>query len=582
MNLSFYRNLVTLNGAIPAMVLAWDAWQGQLGANSVNIAIHITGVLSLVFLFMSLLITPLRALTGWNSLIAYRRALGLYGFFYAAVHLVIYVALDRMGSLASTFEEITTRRFLTVGFAAVCLMMPLAVTSTNSMIRRLGATRWKLLHRLAYVATALGVLHYFMLVKSDVRQPLAFAAVLAPMLAFRPIKHYIDLRRTVDSVRRGSKASGLSASKPKSSFWSGTMIVANIHRESHDVKTFRFIPESGAELPFTHQSGQYLNLSLNVDATLVRRSYTIASSPTRRGSIEISVKRNPSGVGSVFLHDQVKVGDRIKIGAPAGKFFLVPSNAKQVVFIAGGIGVTPLMSMLRYVTDAVVPIHVDFIYCVKSRQDFAFYDELRALVTRFPNIKLRVFLTREEKTDSFKTELDDRWIESCQQPTADHIRAMAAGWQRASIYLCGPDPMMEAFRKHLVEAGIANENIATEAFVSPATQSSGTSKESGDASAIDSTAVNSAAIESATIAFNQSHREVTIDGSQTILEAAESGGVPLPWECRSGICGQCKVKCIEGRVHMDSTDALSLSERQSGLILACQSHPLDDRVVIQA
>ena len=192
MNVAYFRNLVILAGAGPLLMLLWDTWQGQLGANAVNNALHITGILSLVFLFLSLLITPLRVMTGWNSLVAYRRALGLYGFVYAAIHLGIYVALDRMGNIGSTVEEILTRRFLTVGFVALALMLPLAVTSTNAMVRKLGPVRWKLLHRLAYVATILGVVHYYMLVKSDVRQPLAFAAVLTPILGFRSVKHYLD------------------------------------------------------------------------------------------------------------------------------------------------------------------------------------------------------------------------------------------------------------------------------------------------------------------------------------------------------------------------------------------------------
>lgn len=144
MNLAYYRNLVILAGAGPLLMLAWDAWHGQLGANAANNALHITGILSLVFLFFSLSITPLRVLTGWNGLVAYRRALGVYGFVYAVLHFGIYVVLDRMGSIRSTVEEILARRFLTVGFIALVLMLPLAVTSTNAMIRKLGPGRWKL------------------------------------------------------------------------------------------------------------------------------------------------------------------------------------------------------------------------------------------------------------------------------------------------------------------------------------------------------------------------------------------------------------------------------------------------------
>ena len=149
-------------------MLGWDAYHGQLGANAVNHALHVTGTLSLVFLFLALVITPLRWATGWGGWVAFRRALGLYAFFYSIIHLGIYIGLDRALSVSSTFHEIWTRRFLQVGVAAVLLMVPLAVTSTNGMVRRLGPKRWKLLHRAVYLVAALGVLHYYMLVKSDV------------------------------------------------------------------------------------------------------------------------------------------------------------------------------------------------------------------------------------------------------------------------------------------------------------------------------------------------------------------------------------------------------------------------------
>lgn len=191
----FYRALAIMNGIVPLCMMVWDAYQGQLGANSVNAALHITGMLSLVFLFLSLIITPLGWMTGWTAGLAMRRPLGLYGFFYSLVHLGIYFALDREGNWSSTWHELVNRRFLQVGAAAVLLMVPLAVTSTDSMVRRLGAKRWKSLHQLAYLIAVLGVAHYYLLVKSDVRQPLAFAGVLACLLGVRFGRHYWQLRR---------------------------------------------------------------------------------------------------------------------------------------------------------------------------------------------------------------------------------------------------------------------------------------------------------------------------------------------------------------------------------------------------
>jgi len=138
-------------------------------------------------LLLTLTVTPLRRITGLNWLIFSRRTLGLYAFFYACVHFLIFFSLDRSLSISSTLSEMVKRKYLLVGITGLVIMVPLAVTSTNAMIKRLGGKRWRALHRLAYVAASAGVLHYYMQVKADVRQPVAFAAVLLLLLGYRII-----------------------------------------------------------------------------------------------------------------------------------------------------------------------------------------------------------------------------------------------------------------------------------------------------------------------------------------------------------------------------------------------------------
>jgi sulfoxide reductase heme-binding subunit YedZ len=176
---------VLVNGAVPMALLGWDALHHQLGANPVNFAILTTGMCALVFLVLTLLVTPLRKISGWNWLIFSRRTLGLYAFFYALLHFLIFFFQDRQGSVSSTLSEMVKRKYLMVGITGLLVMVPLAVTSTNAMIKRLGGKRWRALHRLAYVAALAGVIHYYMQVKKDVRQPLVFAAVLAVLLGYR-------------------------------------------------------------------------------------------------------------------------------------------------------------------------------------------------------------------------------------------------------------------------------------------------------------------------------------------------------------------------------------------------------------
>jgi sulfoxide reductase heme-binding subunit YedZ len=134
---------------------------------------------------LTLAVTPLRKITGLNWLISFRRMLGLYAFFYACAHFLIFFSLDRGFSVSSTLHEIIKRKYLWLGITGLLVMVPLAVTSTNAVIKRLGGKRWRTLHRLVYVAAVAGVIHYYMQVKADVRQPLVFAAVLAILLGYR-------------------------------------------------------------------------------------------------------------------------------------------------------------------------------------------------------------------------------------------------------------------------------------------------------------------------------------------------------------------------------------------------------------
>lgn len=570
-NVAYYRNLVLLAGMGPLLMLGWDAWHDQLGANGVNNALHITGILSLVFLFASLIITPLRALTGINSLIAYRRTLGLYGFAYAALHFVLYVVFDRMGSVSSTFEEIVSRRFLMVGFVALALMLPLAVTSTNSMIRILGPARWKLLHRLAYVATILGVMHYYMLVKSDVRQPIAFAVVLASILGFRAVKHYWDLRREASQtkVRELAKPRGIPT------FWNGELTVENIYRETHDVKTFRLVHPDG-EIPFHHRPGQYMTLTLSINGQTVKRSYTIASSPTQRGHVELTIKRHPEGLVSRTLHDQLQVGDRIRVSAPAGRFVFDERHSKAVVLIAGGVGVTPLMSILRNLTDRAWHGTIYFIYAVRSHDDRIFETELVRLANRFENVQVITYFSAAEPATSGPTPRG-RWEEKSGYIRAADLEARIPGLRDLPIFLCGPEPMMQSIRSAMVALGVPDANIAMEAFVSP--KASETLSESLAANQTEATDRES---HSATITFAKSNQTLNVEGSTTILEAAEQAGVALTWECRAGVCGQCKVRCTAGRVRMDSREALTKAEEANRFILACQSRPITPALSIDA
>lgn len=189
-DIKFIKLLVLVNGVVPLALLMWDGQHHRLGANPQNYAILTTGMMTLIFLTLTMAVTPLRKVTGWGWLIQLRRMLGLYAFFYACLHFMLFFSLDRGFSISSTLTEMVRRKYLIIGSTGLLVMIPLAITSTNAMIKKLGGKRWRALHRLAYVAAIAGVIHFYMQVKADVRLPLAFAAVLAILLGYRIMNYW--------------------------------------------------------------------------------------------------------------------------------------------------------------------------------------------------------------------------------------------------------------------------------------------------------------------------------------------------------------------------------------------------------
>lgn len=184
-DIKFYKALVFVNCLVPLALLGWDASRNQLGANPLEFVTRTTGTLTLVLLLLSLAVTPLRKLTGVQWLIRFRRMVGLYAFFYGFLHLLTYVWFDKAFDLTAVPADVARRPFIAVGMLAFFLMVPLAITSTDKMIKRLGGKRWARLHKVAYVAAIGGVLHYYLLVKADTTKPLLFALALALLLGYR-------------------------------------------------------------------------------------------------------------------------------------------------------------------------------------------------------------------------------------------------------------------------------------------------------------------------------------------------------------------------------------------------------------
>ncbi|HEX8127688.1 MAG TPA: protein-methionine-sulfoxide reductase heme-binding subunit MsrQ [Pyrinomonadaceae bacterium] len=191
-DIKFTRFVLFTNGLVPAALLAWDAYYGKLGANPIEFATRASGVLTLVFLFVTLAVTPLRKLTGANWVVKLRRQVGLFAFFYGCLHLLTYVWFDKFFGGREIVEDVWARPFITIGMASFLLLVPLAATSTAGMVKRLGGKRWAKLHKLTYVAAVGGVLHFYMGVKADTTIPVLFAVVLAVLLGYRWVRSRMD------------------------------------------------------------------------------------------------------------------------------------------------------------------------------------------------------------------------------------------------------------------------------------------------------------------------------------------------------------------------------------------------------
>lgn len=179
------RVTVFLACLVPLGLLVRDALGGGLGTNPIEELTHRTGWWTLAFLMLTLAVTPARQLIGWGPLIKLRRMLGLYAFFYATLHFGVYIGIDQFFAFEFILEDIKDRPYITIGFTALVLLVPLALTSTKKMIKRIGGRRWQLLHSLVYVSAGLGVLHFLWLVKADTREPTIFAAILIGLLGYR-------------------------------------------------------------------------------------------------------------------------------------------------------------------------------------------------------------------------------------------------------------------------------------------------------------------------------------------------------------------------------------------------------------
>jgi ferredoxin-NADP reductase len=341
---------------------------------------------------------------------------------------------------------------------------------------------------------------------------------------------------------------------PPAGPWSGLLRVARIFEEAPDVKTFRLTPPEGGPLPFSYLPGQFLSLTVRPegkDGQPVRRSYTIASSPTERDYVEITVKRVEGGVVSGYLHDKVKGGDPLEVSAPFGSFTFTGREADSIVLIGGGVGITPLMTVIRYLTDHGWPRDIFLLYSCRTSRDFIFREELQYLQRRHANLHVVATMTRAAGTE---------WMGPTGRLTNELMAQNVPNIASRRIHLCGPPPMMEAMQAILAVLGVPKEQVKTESF----TLARGKPEPERQA-------LETRPVPAATVTFARSGKSAPLPPDRTVLEVAESLGVEIPNVCRAGVCGVCKTKLLAGSVTMAVQDALTPEDKARGIILACQA-----------
>lgn len=358
--------------------------------------------------------------------------------------------------------------------------------------------------------------------------------------------------------------------------WSGKLRLGQIFDETPNTKTFRFIDPLGGDIPFTFKAGQFLTVTVPHDGKLVKRSYTIASSPTERGYVELTIKREDKGVESRHFHDRLQTNDLLDCSGPFGAFVFTGTECKCLVFIAAGVGITPLMSVTRYLTDRSWPGDIFLLYSCKTPADFVFEEELKYRQRRHPNLHVVTTVSRPEGTD---------WKGPTGRITKELIAQSVPDITTRRVHICGPKPMMDATAGFLAELGVPKEQVKTEAFGPAIGQAESNAKPEAQSAGIDDKLKDDAtpAVEKATdpppdaavagtiVTFSKSGKTAPLSPDKTVLEAAEEIGVDIPAECRVGTCGTCKVKKISGEVTMEVEEALAPGEKESGMILACQA-----------
>ncbi len=335
-----------------------------------------------------------------------------------------------------------------------------------------------------------------------------------------------------------------------------TLKVADIIEETPDVKTFRLVGEK--PMLFSYRPGQFVTFLLNINGEDVERSYSMSSSPSRPHVLEITVKRVPNGLVSNWLCDHVKLGQSLTIKGPSGRFSCFTYPTSKMLFIGAGSGITPMMSMSRWIADTTADVDVKFLASFKSPHDIIFRKELELISARHSRFRVAISLTSTwGKTES--------WTGLTGRISTPLIRMLVPDLDERHVFLCGPEPFADEVKKSLQVLDFNFANFHAESFgtgrVARGVKSKAKALQLGEPRH--------------RVRFTKSDQTVETDEKVTLLELAEAHGIEIKYACRSGSCGECEIK-FTGKLSEKADFEPAPRCKENGLAFACCSVALAD------
>ena len=337
-----------------------------------------------------------------------------------------------------------------------------------------------------------------------------------------------------------------------------------VRDETHDVRSFvlRAVESRG----FRYRPGQFMTLNLEIEGVRVNRCYTLCSSPTRPDTLNITVKRVPGGLVSNWLHDRLRPGMRLSATGPAGTFCFPPGPvkvpARAQLYLSGGSGITPLMSMSRAWADLGLDADVHFIHAARTPQDVVFADELQVLARSLPRWRATIVCEGRGSTPGYSGLVGRLNLPLLQSQVPDFLDR--------EVWCCGPAPFMAAVRGMLAEAGFDMARYHEESFAFE--------NSTANASVAAASGAGPAGDEAKRFAITLKSRGQRFEcaADETILKAAQRAGLRWPFSCANGICGTCRTRKLVGEIEMNHNGGLRPREVAQGWMLPCCSKPLSD------